>query len=316
MINKLEIIKKGIIIDNNIYHVIPFEGYKTHFLGINNENHIALLLKTENTSNISLVNFKGKNLRIFFERESSVNNNGVAEKDSFTVLHLISDKRSTQDYFVEICKLLLQNLGENPKLKLVQKELENVKDIFLNLHKNRIKEELGLWGELFLIYSQENKEKAITSWHMNAKDRIDFNSGSIKVEVKTTLSNERKHIFKLNQLRNHYKENVLICSIMTVEIENGLSIRGLVKKINNDIKPNIKLKLEEKISSVLGNEILSLNFRYFDETSARESLRLYNSDQIPAIDKDCLNLEVSNVSFTSTLTNTIPIELNKNKLFF
>ena len=48
-----------------------------------------------------------------------------------------------------------------------------------------------------------------------------------------------------------------------------------------------KLKLEEKISSVLGNEILSLNFRYFDETSARESLRLYNSDQIPAIDKDC-----------------------------
>ena len=57
------------------------------------------------------------------------------EKDRFTVLHLISDKRSTQDYFVEICKLLLQNLGENPKLKLVQKELENVKDIFLNFIK-------------------------------------------------------------------------------------------------------------------------------------------------------------------------------------
>ena len=48
MINKLEIIKKGIIIEDNIYHVIPFEGYKTHFLGINNDNHIALLLKTEN----------------------------------------------------------------------------------------------------------------------------------------------------------------------------------------------------------------------------------------------------------------------------
>ena len=36
---------------------------------------------------------------------------------------------------------------------------------------------------------------------MNAKDRIDFNSGSVKVEVKTTLSNERKTCFKLNQLR-------------------------------------------------------------------------------------------------------------------
>ena len=315
MINKLEIIKKGIIIDDNIYHVIPFEGYKTHFLGINNDNHIALLLKTENTSNLSFVNFKGKNLRILFERESSVNNNGVDEKDRFTVLHLISDKRSTQDYFVEICKLLLQNLGENPKLKLVQKELENVKDIFLNLHKNKIKKELGLWGELYLIYIQNNKEKAITSWHMNAKDRIDFNSGSIKVEVKTTLSNERKHVFKLNQLRNHYKENVFICSIMTVEIENGLSIRGLVKKISDDINPNIKLKLEEKISSVLGNEILSLNFRFFDEITARESLRLYNSSLVPAIEKDCLSEDISKIIFTSNLTNTKALTLEKEKLF-
>lgn len=315
MINKLEIIKKGIIMDDNIYHVIPFEGYKTHFLGINNDNHIALLLKTENTSNISFVNFKGKNLRILFERESSVNYNGFNEKDRFTVLHLISDKRGTQDYFVEICKLLLQNLGENPKLKLVQKELENVKDIFLNLHKNRIKEELGLWGELFLIYIQNNKEKAITSWHMNAKDRIDFNSGSVKVEVKTTLSNERKHVFKLNQLRNHYKENVIICSIMTVEIENGLSIRELVQKIGDDVNPTIKLKLEEKISSVLGNEILSLNFRRFDEVAARDSLRLYNSFEVPAIEKDCLSEDISKITFTTNLTNTKVLNFEKGKLF-
>ena len=73
---------------------------------------------------------------------------------------------------------------------------------------------------------------------------------------------------------------------MTVEIENGLSIRDLVKKISDDINPNIKLKLEEKISSVLGNEILSLNFRCFDETSARDSLRLYNSfDQFQLLKK-------------------------------
>ena len=52
---------------------------------------------------------------------------------------------------------------------------------------------------------------------------------------------------------------------MTIEIENGISIRGLVQKISNKITPNIKLKLEEKISSILGNEILSMDFRCFDE---------------------------------------------------
>ena len=54
MIKKLETIKKGIIIEDNIYHVIPFEGYKSHFIGINNENNIALLLKTVNSSCFSL----------------------------------------------------------------------------------------------------------------------------------------------------------------------------------------------------------------------------------------------------------------------
>ena len=82
MIKKLETIKKGIIIEDNIYHVIPFEGYKSHFIGINNENNIALLLKTVNLNNKSFVNFKGKNLRILFERESSVNNDGVDKKTS------------------------------------------------------------------------------------------------------------------------------------------------------------------------------------------------------------------------------------------
>lgn len=315
MINKLEANKKGIILEDNVYTVIPFEGCESHFLGINNDDNIALLLRTENGNNEKFVNYKGKNLKILFDRESAIINEGIDKTARFTVLHLISDKKSVKDYFIDICKILIMNMGENPKIKKVQKELENVKDIFLNLNKSKIKEEIGLWGELFLIYIQENKEKAITSWHMNAKDRIDFNSGAIKVEVKTTLSNERKHIFKLNQLRNHYKENVLICSIMTVEIENGLSINDLVNKITKDLNKNVKLKLLEKISSVLGNEILSINFRYFDDVTALESLLIYASDEVPAIEKDCISEYISKIVFTSHLTNSLPIDLNKKKLF-
>ena len=102
---------------------------------------------------------------------------------------------------------------------------------------------------------------------------------------------------------------------MTVEIENGLSIRDLVQKIGDDVNPNIKLKLEEKISSVLGNEILSLNFRCFDEVAARDSLRLYNSFEVPAIEKDCLSEDISKITFTSNLTNTKALSLEKEKLF-
>ena len=314
MINKLDNISKGLELQDDIYSVILFEGSENHFLGINNDGHLALLLKTSNREHKKFVNFRGKNLQILFDRESAINNEGLNSVEQFTILHLLSDKRSIQNYFIEICKILIFNLGESPKIIKVHKELESVKDIFLNLNKNKIKEEIGLWGELFLIYSQENKEKAISSWHLKPTDRIDFNSGKVKIEVKTTLSNDRKHIFKLNQLRNHYTENVLVCSIMTNEIENGISIKDLINKISNELNSEMKLVLLNKVSSILGSDLLSISYRYFDEKSAFDSLRIYESNEVPAIEKDCIVSEVSNIIFTSNLNKTKYLDLDIKKL--
>ena len=102
MINKLEIIKKGIIMDDNIYHVIPFEGYKTHFLGINNDNHIALLLKTENTSNISFVNFKGKNLTTTIARTTATKTAAkICNINSIWYFYFYSITANLQFFFID-----------------------------------------------------------------------------------------------------------------------------------------------------------------------------------------------------------------------
>ena len=146
MINKLESIKKGLILEDNVYCVIPFDDYNSHYLGINNDYQIALLIKSINIDKKRYVNFKGRNLKILFDRESAINNQGVNENDRFTILHLMSDKRNIQNYFLDICELLLKNIGDYPKIENVHKELENVKEIFLNLNKNKLKQELGLWG--------------------------------------------------------------------------------------------------------------------------------------------------------------------------
>ena len=316
MINKLEKNKKATLISDKVYSVVPFEGYSNHFLGINNENHIALLIKSSNKSQKKFTSYKGKNLKILFERVSRLSENGIEKSDKFTILHLNSEKKGLQSYFVEICKLILNNIGDNPDLSLVYNELENVKDIFLNLNKSRIKEEIGLWGELFLISIQRNKNKAIESWHINAKDRIDFNSGSIKIEVKTTLSNERKHVFKLNQLRNHYKEEVIVCSIMTSEIENGVSIKELLEEITLKLENRLKLKLLQKTSAVLGQDLFNLNYRRFDKKTAFESLQLFNSKDVPAIDLDCFDKYVSKISFTSNLSKVSNlVDKNHTSLF-
>jgi len=146
--------------------------------------------------------------------------------------------------------------------------------------------------------------------------RLSFNLFKIreetKIEIKTTLSSERKHVFKLKQLRNHYVENVLICSIMTNHIENGMSIKDLVDKISQKINDEIKIKLFEKIFSVLGNEMSTMNYKYFDEKTAKESLKIYKATQIPSIEYDMISDEISNVEFTSNLTKSVPCEKNKD----
>ena len=313
MISKLENYINNNLIDDGIYYVIPFLNSQNHFAGINNKKELALLINNTNKDKSELTNYKGKNLQILYDKSCEIYEDSGESKNKYTVLHLISDEINVKKYFIEISKIIIKRIGENPTIKLVENELSSVKNIFLHLSKKKIKEELGLWGELFFISIQDNKEKAISSWHINSKDRIDFNSGETKIEIKTTLSSERKHVFKLKQLRNHYVENVLICSIMTNHIENGMSIKDLVDKISQKINDEIKIKFFEKIFSVLGNEMSTMNYKYFDEKTAKESLKIYKTTQIPSIEYDMISDEISNVEFTSNLTKSIPYEKIKNK---
>lgn len=315
MIDKLLNKKRGISLEEDVFFGEPFKESKTHILAINSRSEVALLLKSENPNTQQYVGFNGKTLRILFNRNSTVNIDGNKIKETFTIIHLKSEERGIQNYFVDICEILISNLGENPEIINVYNEIEKLKTIFLNLQKPRIKEEVGLWGELFLIYIQRNKSKALAAWHLNAKDRIDFNDGNIKLEIKTTLSIDRKHTFKLNQLRSHYKEKVIVCSIQTNEIENGLTIKDLVKQIEKKLNYEDRIKLAEKISSVLGNEIINFSYRGFDIKTAKTSISVFDSLEIPSLLHKNIPNEISNVSFTSDLTKAPPINLDITNLF-
>tara|TARA_A100001015_G_C15018446_1_gene726729 strand:- start:1246 stop:2190 length:945 start_codon:yes stop_codon:yes gene_type:complete len=312
MIEELENFIDENLIDDENYHIIEFNDHETHFLGINNKKEIALLINNQNELKLQLTPYKGSNLEIFYDKKCKINQE---EEKKFTLLHLCAESKNVKKYFVQISDILLNNLGKNPKIKNVEKELESVKEIFLNLKKKIISDEIGLWGEVYFIFKQEDKNKAVSSWHLNPKDRIDFNNGKRKIEIKTTLSSERKHIFKLEQLKSHYEENVLICSIMTEEIENGISIKGLFNKIVEDLDNNHKMKLFQKISSVIGSEIDTMNFRYFDEESASKSIKLYESKEIPALERSDVPNEISNIQFTSNLKSSKPYNVLKiNKI--
>ena len=300
MIEKLNKLKSKEDICNDTFVVVNFKPFNSHYFGLNNQNNLALLISSSETKE-NKVNFKGKYLEILFDSDATISFDGKLINEKFTVLQLKNTNEDVREYFIDICSIILQNLGEKPTLSSIEQEVIKVKQIFLNLSDKKIKEELGLWGELFLIANQKNKEIAINSWHINPNDRIDFNTGKKKIEVKTTISNYRKHIFKLYQLRSNYEEDVLICSIMTHQINGGKSILDLISQINHGLDNNLKLIFKEKVSRCLGSDLLAYEFKYFDYQSASNSIRFYKSKNVPSIEINEIPNEIAKIQFESNL---------------
>ena len=248
LINKLNSISS---IKTDTFLVEKFETYQKHYIGIDNEKNVALLINNINSQNKIIASFKGKHLEVYFDKKVELTDDNGYMTSRFTVLKLVNNSKNAQWYFIKICSLLLDNLGEIPEISNVEKEVKSLKDIFSNLNKKPLKDEIGLWGELFVISIQENIELAVKAWHVSNTNRIDFNDGKTKLEVKTTTSNVRKHNFKLNQLRTHFKENVLIGSVITEEIDNGISVMDLINKIENKLDANLIYLFNLKLSYCL-----------------------------------------------------------------
>jgi len=60
-------------------------------------------------------------------------------------------------------------------------------------------EELGLWGELWIVLKAPNLDKAIAAWRGLSHELIDFVGGGIGIDCKTTLR-RLEHHFSQNQL--------------------------------------------------------------------------------------------------------------------
>ena len=205
-----------------------------------------------------------------------------------------------QNIFISLCNELIELIGEKPSYDRVIDVVKRLRELFMNFLRPAIKDEIGLWGELFVISQANNFENAIDSWHINSNDTFDFNDGSNKMEVKTTTKNERVHAISLNQILKSIDSESLICSIMTSKIDLGLSVLDLKEIISLKINSVYKYKLNEKVTISAGDKWIEFNNKY-DYSTAVNSMSYYNADVVPKIDPYSLDPKVSNVKFNVNL---------------
>jgi hypothetical protein len=201
---------------------------------------------------------------------------------------------------------MLQRLPEIPSKREIAIEVENLISIFSAMSCPPRKQIQGLWAELLVIEHSLDPETVINAWHELPNSKYDFTLGRDKVEVKSTSGEERKHHFSLDQLNPSSNSRLLIASVIVRESghgNGGMSVRELYDKICERV-PSIdaRMHMYQVIVETIGADVHKLENVYFDYVESSDTLRFYDANEVPGINKEGIMLGVSSVGFNSDLT--------------
>lgn len=292
--------------DNFQFSAITIPHYENHRLAKDNDNNLLLLIAfTNSNQKKTFGDHKLENLSINLEVRCNVKQeNGIIEEE-FCIICYSGNDDSLKKYFLQLCELLLNELGKLPTIQEVKKIIQNFITLFRFASQPQKKTVQGLWAELFLIAQSKYPTVLINCWHSFPEEKYDFNNGIDRIEVKSSSKDKnRNHHFSLEQLNPPINCNLIIVSIFVLQSANGQSIRFLQKEIENKLNGNLELidRLRLQIAETLGDSILKgIDIKY-DNQIATESLNFYNFIDIPKIESSYVPNNVSNVSFSSDLS--------------
>lgn len=298
ILNRLNKLKKPRSKNKNIFNSLKINNSSKHLIGIDNKGLIVVLINSikpkgngEYLSNIIIKH--GVNCSVHLKNEK------LTKK--FTMIKCLSNDNSTKELFLMSLERILENIpNEVSEIKIDELTKKLVK-LFEKL-SNKINIDLtGFWGELFIIDYLKSTELLVEAWHPETNDLFDFFLKNLALEVKTTTKNDRKHIFKFEQL-NSKSNKIIIGSIMLKRSRAGKSLLDLKKKI---LKKISKTELIEKVNEIYAIMVANKSQKDLDSEKysyeyAKENISFFDSVKIPRI-KETPMYGIKNIKFESDL---------------
>lgn len=202
------------------------------------------------------------------------------------------------DIFINMSKIFLENQTNYSFMRyfLYLRELFGVEG------KKDIKELQGLFGELFTMkYFKSILGKDISPFYQSkSKMKFDYSfSDNKKMDVKTTLKEERIHHFKNEQL-NSLRYDIKIASVLLLRDDKGLSLFDLIHdcKIIFSHSLTTWFNIEKMVKNFTEAELKSISF---NEKYLIDGIRIFDSTDIPKLTEKTKD-GIFNVEFDSNLT--------------
>ena len=285
--------------DSHNFRVFKYTDYL--YIGVDSEGNPTVLCKSNKPSR-SPIRQKTKKLSIECNARVQFEVDGVEEK---TVAHIVRchcDSSKERDVFLELCTLFEEaSVSEDQEDALI--EIVNIlTSFFANNYEPSERELQGLYAELYTIWAYRMVVNLGRFWQSQQRMTFDFSlTDSIKIEVKSTIKNERKHHFRHEQLmEDPYK--VYILSYLMRRDDEGLSLYDLI----NMVKPLLehdprklmgiarveKNTSEERLKEIRFNENYLSQHKKIFKASDVPRFREHTPDGVSNTEYDC-NLDTA-----------------------
>lgn len=265
------------------------------FLATNNEGYLTIIIKSSQNSNLS---------NTVVNNNLTVRTNVILNDYLNTHLIICNFKgEKIEQHFNVIFEYLFSYIVKPINAEEILVLIDSLEEIFGVTSGITIQNQIGLVGELLTIsfLIDNDIDNIMDYYHRSSSSKFDFEfSSKLKLEVKTTIGENRIHSFRHNQLTNSDYE-IYVSSVIINKSENGLSIIDLINNIKSKTIDSLLvlylLKLELSITLSKTPTVL-----YFDYDSTYDSINFYASKDIPKI-YTLIPENISNVSYSVDLSN-------------
>jgi hypothetical protein len=250
-----------------------------------------------------------ENLAVLFDLRCHISApNQPPQLGTFTVIKCVAADPVVRSYFLSLLSGISAAIGRTSDRAKVAAVVEDLVELFRALGDPPKEEIQGLWGELLLIYQAKDPITLAGAWRCEAGDRYDFNKGDERVEVKTTSMKVRQHHFSLDQLCPPSGTRVIVVSTLVQRSGAGSSVFDLLDGIRAKTvqHPELHVRTTRQVHETLGTAWQNARDVRFDLEAAVDSLRHFDSDQIPKLSLP-LPEGVSQVNFVASLEGVPPL---------
>ena len=227
---------------------------------------------------------------------------GDAAVARYSIIQCLSTDAEVQACFLRTIAGALIGLDRHVKARDLTELVDRLVALFRLVRRPRAQTIRGLWAELFVILAASDPPLVIDAWHSNPAERFDFSRDDERLEVKSSSTRSRDHVFSFEQVYPPSGASVLIASVHVEDQTSGITLGDLWDRVS-DAAPSsdARLKIERVCVESLGEDLSVGRASAFDWDLAVESLAFYRAEDIPRPSPDCPS-GVSQIQFRSDLS--------------